>query len=344
MTTAPRHVALLRLSALGDVCQAIPALHALQTAWPHTRFTWIAGRIEAGLLQCVPGVTVATYDKRTGLSGMGRLRRALPRFDLLLHLQTSARSNLLSLISVRAREKVGLGRPAAREGHALVVDRQAPLPPRAHAVDTYLAVVRALGIEPGPARWDLEIPETARAWAATQLPDGPWLAVNPSASPSRRVHREWPLERMAQVMDWAAGAGLRVVLVGGPGARERQRAERLRDLCRSPFLDLTGRTDLPQMLAVLQRTRLLLSVDSGPVHMATTVGTPVVGLYAATDPRQTGPYRDLDRVVSAYPEAVAAEYGRPPEALPWGIRCHDPGAMARIPVAAVTARLQAVLD
>jgi len=86
-----------------------------------------------------------------------------------------------------------------------------------------------------------------------------------------------------------------------------------------------------------------LSVDSGPVHMATAVGTPVVGLYAATDPRQTGPYRDLDKVVNAYPEAVAAEYGRPPEALPWGVRVHDPEAMARISVAQVVARLEASL-
>ncbi len=345
---APRHIAILRLSALGDVCHALPALRAAQATWPEARFTWIVAPLEQALLSGLEGVEAVVYDKRSGLAGMRRLRVELAGryggrpFDLLLHLQTSARSNLLSALALRARLKVGLGAPLTREGHGWVNHRLVAPPPRAHAVDAYLAVVEALGAAKAPPRWELPVDPAARSWAAERLPEGPWLAVNPTASPSRRVQREWPLERFARVLEAAWELGLKPLLLGGPGERERRRAEVLRGACRVPLVDLTGATDIPRLLAVLARARLLLSVDSGPVHLATAVGTPVIGLYGATDPEQTGPYRDRRWVVSAYAEAVAAEYGKPPEALPWGIRCHRADAMARIEVSQVTARLEAV--
>ena len=345
---APRHIAILRLSALGDVCHALPALRAAQATWPEARFTWIVAPVEQALLAGMADVETVVYSKRSGLAGMRRLHAELVRrygghpFDLLLHLQTSARSNLLSALALSARLKVGLGPPLTREGHGWVNHRLVPPPPRAHAVDAYLAVVEALGAAKAPPRWDLPLSATARAWAAERLPEGPWLALNPTASPSRRVWREWPLERLARVAEAAWELGLKPCLVGGPGERERRRAATLRAACRVPLVDLTGATDIPRLLAVLARARLLLSVDSGPVHLATAVGTPVIGLYGATDPHQTGPYRDRHRVVSVYAEAVAAEYGRPPEALPWGTRCHRADVMERIEVAQVTARLEAV--
>ena len=108
LTQAPRSICSLRLSALGDVCNAVPAVRALQRQWPDCRITWIIGKVEHGLLEGLEGVELIPYDKRTGLKGVLALRRQLKqrRFDLLLHMQAALRASLLSL-AVKADIRLG---------------------------------------------------------------------------------------------------------------------------------------------------------------------------------------------------------------------------------------------
>jgi heptosyltransferase I len=142
--------------------------------------------------------------------------------------------------------------------------------------------------------------------------------------------------------------GLKVVLCGGPTRLERLYGAEISaslDMAQrgGALTNLIGQTDLKQLLAVLQRAVAVISPDAGPAHLATAVATPVIGLYACTNPDRARPYLSADYVVNRYPEAVEAKYGKGVDQLPWGVRVRDEGTMARIAVADVTAVLERLL-
>ena len=110
-----------------------------------------------------------------------------------------------------------------------------------------------------------------------------------------------------------------------------------------PVLDLVGRDTLPQLLALLARATVLVTPDSGPAHMATMVDTPVIGLYAATNPARSGPYLSRHWCVNAYDEAALKFRQKPAAVLPWNTKIELPGVMELITVDAVTAKLDELL-
>ena len=135
--------------------------------------------------------------------------------------------------------------------------------------------------------------------------------------------------------------GAQIVLTGGPTETELSYGTAisagLGNLPEGQLSNLIGKTSLKQLYAVLQMADLLICPDSGPAHMATAAGTPVVGLYATSNPLRTGPYLSQDLVVDAYPEAVRREFSKPVSELRWGERVRDPAAMDLISVEAVIA-------
>lgn len=340
---APSSVCLLRLSAIGDTCHVVPLLRALQRAWPQAHFTWIIGRSEARLMSLIPEVEFIIIDKRGRWRSWRALSRSLGdrRFDLLLHLQTSLRASLYST-AVRARVRLGLDRPRARELQWLFTNRRIAPAGHQHQLDVALGFARALGIEPLPLRWDFPVPEAARAWAAEQLAGMQrWLLISPCSS---FAWRNWSAERYAAVATHAVRRhGLGVVLCGAPSTAEREMAAAITRHAQAPLLDLVGQDTLPQLLALLERAAVVLTPDSGPAHMATMVATPVIGLYAATRTARTGPYRSRQWCVDRY-AAAARQFRRcEPDALGWHEDIRDPGVMDLITVADVTERLDAVM-
>ncbi len=339
----PQSLCILRLSAIGDTCHVVPLVRSLQRAWPTTRLTWIIGRTEARLMSLLPDVEFITVDKRAGLGTVPALRRALRgrRFDVLLHLQVSLRASLLST-AIPARVKLGFDRQRAREGQWLFTN--ARIKPRAHehVQDSFLGFLWALGVDPGPLQWDLPLPEESVRYAAELIPDDQrTLVISPCSS---HAARNWSAERYAAVADHAARAWrMRVILCGGPSPLERETAAAIDRLTRAQIINQTGRDTLPQMLALLARASVLLCPDSGPAHMATMVGTPVIGLYAATRTARTGPYRSRQWCVDRY-EAAAQRYRhRSASELPWAEKIEEPGVMDLIEVAEVRERLDSLI-
>lgn len=346
LATPPRDLCLLRLSALGDCTHVVPVVRSLQSAWPQTRITWIIGQSEYQLLGDLAGIEFVVVDKARGRRAYGDLRRALRGrcFDVLLQMQVSLRASLLSL-QVPARQRLGFDRQRARDFQWLFTRYRTAHRPREHVLDSFFGFAEALGVDERILRWDLPVPQAARIWADEHLPpDRPWLAINPCSSARFRNFRNWPPERYAAVADYAADRhGLNVVLTGGPSALEHRYGKAIAAQSRGPVTNLIGRTDLKQLLAVLDRAQVLVSPDSGPAHMANAMGTPVIGLYAGSNPDRTGPYCSRQWVVNKYPEACRATFGQPPEALRWGQRVREPDVMDRITVADVTERLDALL-
>ncbi len=348
--TPPRSICLLRLSALGDTCHVVPLLRTLQRAWPETRFTWVIGKAEARLMDVIEGVEFITVDKRAGPFGSRRaLRESLGgrRFDALLHMQLALRASLLAQI-VRAPIKLGFDRARAREGQWLFTNASIAPRTREHVLDSLFGFADALGVRERVLRWDIPLPSGALEYAARLIPDArPTLVISPCSS---HALRNWSAERYAAIADHAASRhGMRVILAGGPSAIEKEmgaaigRASRFAARDDAAFVNQIGKDTLPQLLALLGRATALLGPDSGPAHMATMVGTPVIGLYAATRVQRSGPYLSQQWCVNRYAEAARRFRNREPEELPWTEKIEEPGVMDLIPIEAVAAKLDELL-
>jgi heptosyltransferase I len=350
MQSIPRSICLLRLSALGDVTHVLPVVNALRTAWPEVAITWVVGKPEHKLLERLQGVEFIVVDKSMGWAGLGILRKRLGgrRFDALLLMQLALRANLLSS-AIRADVRVGYDRARAKEMHGLFVNRRIALATHSekggrehdvlhplhgvHVLDVLASFVEPLGLPRAAPVWNFPISNDARAWAAAQLPDErPTLLISPCSS---HALRNWLPERYAAVADHAVARGHRVALCGGRSALERSTADAILAAMKQPALDLTGKDTLQQLPALLERASVVLSPDSGPVHIANAVGTPVIGLYACTDPHRTGPYSDLRWTVDRYATAAETLLGKPASQLRWGAKIERPGAMGLIETDAV---------
>ena len=329
--TIPASICLLRTSAIGDVTHVVPLVRTLQQAWPEVALTWVIGKLERKLVGDLPGVAFVTFDKAAGWSGMRAVHEALrgQRFDALLQMQVAMRSNLLSL-GIKAKRRIGYDRARARDLHGLVINERIPARRGEHVLDAIGSFCEPLGLQQRQVRWDIPVPDEAYEWAATQLPgDTPTLLVSPTSS---HALRNWRPQRYAAVMDHAATRGWRVALVGGPSPIERDMADAVLAACKHAPLDLTGKDTLKGLMALLGRAQLLLTPDSGPMHMANAVGTKVLGLHAASNPDRSGPYSDRRWCVNKYDEAARKYLGKPASEIPWGSKIEKPGVMDLITI------------
>jgi heptosyltransferase I len=342
-STTPDSVCLLRLSAVGDACHVVPLLRSLQAAWPDTRFTWVIGRVEARLMRLIPGVELIEYDKRTDVASLLALRRQLRgrRFDVLLDLQLSMRASAVSLC-IPAQRRIGFDRARARELQWLVTNEQIAPRRNEHVLDSFLGFADAVGVSTRTQNWMLPLPPEAMARARDLIPDAmPTLVISACSSHPRR---NWLAERYARVADYACERrGMQVLLCGGRSAEERQMADAILAHAHSTPVDLVGKDTLPELLAVLARATALLSPDSGPVHMATLAGIPVIGLYAATRVDRSGPYRSREWCVDAYGEAARRFLHKPASEISWTQKIEKEGVMDLITVDQVTERLDRLL-
>lgn len=333
----PGRICLLRLSALGDVTHVVPLVRTLQEAWPSLRLTWVIGRGEHRLLAGLEGVEFIEYDKAKGLGGMRALRRELrqghvgtDRFDALLQMQVAARANLLSAF-IPARRRIGYDRARSKDGHGLVVNERIPARTGAHVLDAIGSFCEPLGLRQRRVRWDLPVPAESREWARAQWPAShqPTLLISPCSS---HVLRNWRSERHAAVADHAVERGWRVVLCGGRSELERQTADAILAAMKHPALDLVGKDTLKQLPALLERGQLLMTPDSGPMHIANAMGTKVLGLHAASNPARSGPYSDRRYCVDRYDDAARRFRGRPAAELRWGSKIEADGVMDLVTV------------
>lgn len=336
LSSAPT-LCLLRLSALGDVTHVVPLLRTVQQARPQASIAWVIGKGERRLLDGLPGVDFFEYDKKTGLAGMRALgrelrARALPggRFDALLQMQVAARANLLSAF-VPARRRIGYDRSRSKDLHGLFVNERIPDRPGIHVLDAIGSFCEPLGLRQTQVRWDLPVPEDAREWARAQWPRDatPTLLISPCSS--HRL-RNWRSERYAAVADHAAGLGWRVVMCGGRSALERETADAIVAAMRHPVLDLVGKDTLKQLPALLERGQLLMTPDSGPMHIANAMGTKVLGLHAASNPARSGPYSDRRYCADRYDDAARKYLGRGAAEIAWGRKIEHDGVMDLVTV------------
>ncbi|WP_085300504.1 glycosyltransferase family 9 protein [Cognaticolwellia mytili] len=341
--SVPKNLCLLRLSAIGDVCHAVAMVQNIQRQWPESKITWVIGKIEASLLQGMEGVEFVIFDKRAGLQGYRDLRAKLKgrKFDVLLHMQVALRASLASLC-IPAKVKIGFDNQRAKEAQWLFTNEKIAAQAEPHVLDGFMGFAEALGVEASAPIWRMPITDEEQLWANEKLNDNnkadkPIAIICPAAS---KAERNWHAEGYSQAAKHLNARGFKVVICGGPTTMEKLLAEAI--ISRSEFstgeneiLNLVGQTSLKQLLAVLKAAHLVIAPDTGPAHMAVTVGTPVVGLYAHSNPKRTGPYLYPQYVVSAYEAAIQLQYGKSVKQLPWGVRAKGKDLMMQISIAQV---------
>lgn len=339
----PHSLCIFRLSALGDVTHALPLVRRIQKFWPHTQITWIIGRFEHRLVGDIAGVEFIVVDKKRGAAAWWDLRKQLKgrRFDVLLQCQLSLRASILGS-AVAAKLRIGFDWARSKELHSLFINRRIAAVSGQHVFDALSSFGDLLGLPADAPHWDIPCSASDREFAVRHLPDDQaTLVISPCSS--HRL-RNWHAEGYAVVADHAQRRhGMRVLLCGGPSAIEREMGDAILAKTKLPILDLIGKDTLKQLLALLQRATVLLTPDSGPMHMANAVGTPVLGLHAATDANRSGPYGAQRWCINRYSQAAERFMHKPASELPWGLRIEFPGVMDLIETDTVIERLDALM-
>jgi ADP-heptose:LPS heptosyltransferase len=343
---APRRILCLRIERIGDLVMTLPALAELRALAPDASIDLVVGSWNAEIAAAIPSVsTVETLDAAwlarhgSGLSPFALVARAAAwrsrTYDLAINFEPDIRSNL-ALAASGAKRTVGF----RSGGGGPLLDVALDYDTRSHTADNAVRLVRAaLGGAAAPADARLQIPEAARAEASRLLaPLGPGLKVGIHVSGGREV-KQWPEARFREVAEHlVADRSAGIVLTGAPGDRAQV------DIVRSALpadrtLDLSG-TGLLTVAAVLQQLDLFVTGDTGPMHVAHAVGTPIVAVLGPSDPARYAPRGLRDVVVRIDLPCSPCNRIRLPPARCTG---HTPDCLAGIGAAQVIAAIDGVL-
>ncbi len=270
------------------------------------------------------------FDKSSGRHAYKDVRARLHgrHFEVALCMHASLRANLLCR-SVPADMRLGFDKARARELQWLFTDRRITAAEKEHAMDAMMSFATALGAQERDLRWDIPIPGAARQFAA-QFASGkqPLVVISPCSSQRQRNYRNWSVENYAQTIDHLRKVhGCSIVLTGGPSGVEQEYGRRLSEAADNGLENRVNKTSLKELAALIDAADLVICPDSGPAHIATAVGTPVIGLYATSNPARTGPYVSRDLTVDRYPDAALKFLGKAPVELRWGQRVRHKSAM-----------------
>jgi heptosyltransferase-1 len=300
----PKRIAIVKPSALGDIAHSLPVLSALRQRFLDTHISWIVNRGYAPILEQHPDLNeIVAFDRASMRKGwiqggwaFARFLKHLrsQQFDMVIDLQGLLRTGLMTR-ATGAPVRIGLA--SAREGsrfcYTHCVDDQTGV---RHAVERYWRVIEALGDAPLVKTFHVPVQAEARTWARELLRQypRPWLAVGVG---SRWLTKRWPPEHFAALIRRAQEhSGGAAIFVGTP--EETSLAEQAAALVAGPTCQLTGKTTLPQLVAVLNEADAMIANDTGPLHLAVALGRPVVAPYTCTLIEKTGPYGQDNRAVA----------------------------------------------
>lgn len=285
-------VCIVLLTGLGDVVNGLPLVNALKDHDPSLHITWVVEPMASAVLRPHPSVDeVVVYRKKLGARGVWELAKEMAgrRFDLTLNLNHYFKSIWPTVLS-RAPHRVSFDRDRSFDGIWLTANHRLPRLPRKHTVEMYLEFADFLGVPVPAVEWRLQVTDDERRAQAEFFAahDRPVVTLVPASALAKK---DWVAERWARVADALEhDFGFRVVLAGGPGERETRIArEIVAGTSASPLWAMGD--PIRRMMWMLEGSALVIAPDTGPLHMARALDTPVIGLYGHTSPWRAGPYR-----------------------------------------------------
>jgi len=312
MASDPRRILIIKPSSLGDVVHALPVLPLLRRRYPKAHIAWLVAPYCAGLIEGRGDLDrVILFDRRylgkawfnpAAMASLWRLDQDLRRghFDLVLDLQGLFRSGWLAW-RTGARMRVGFAN--GREMAPLFYTHKVRIETdQIHAVDRYLRLAAAVGCESRPVEFSFPSSEEDRQSVRRLLGEsGPYAVLLPGANWETK---RWPAERFAElVRPLSARFGLRSIVAGGEDVKELARQI-------DGALDLSGKTNLRELVCLLKDAEVVVGNDSGPAHIAAGLGRPLVALFGPTDPVRTGPYGRPECVVQCHESCLGCRRRR----------------------------------
>jgi heptosyltransferase I len=333
MAEVPRRVCIVMMSAVGDAVHVLPVINALKRANPGTHITWVLQPGPASLVRGHPSVDdIILFDRALGWGAFASVRRALAskEFDLVINLQVYFKAGIVTAMA-NAPVKMGFDRARARDLNWLFTNRKIPARPVQHVQDQYLEFIDALGVSAEPIAWNLGPFPEEKAWRDTFAAslDRPAAAIVVATS---KPEKDWVPARWAEVCDQLYHTyGLQPILVGGRSERELA-AERiiLERATHKPISKLGS--GLRPLVSIFDASALVLTPDTGPLHMAVALDKPVISLLGYTNPKRTGPYRKFH-------DLIIDRYGDLGEDYPPSMENH-PGRMENITVSDVLEKVE----
>ena len=344
MNNPPGSICILRLSAIGDVTHMVPVVRTIQKFWPNTKLTWVIGKNEANLVADFPNIEFILFDKSRTLASYRSITKQMKnkQYDVLLCAQVSLRANFISKL-IPAKLKLGYDKARAKDLHTRFIDTSIPSTPEQHVLDSFFSFIEYLGLQERELSWEYEVPaeahEFANKYIDTQRPN---VIISPCSSHPKR---NWSSERYAAVADYVTQSlKTHVILCGGPSEIEKKMGVDIEQTMKTHATNLIGKDNLKKFLALLMRADVIITPDSGPAHMATGCNTPVLGLYAASNSKRSGPYLSLNNCVDRYNQAAQKYKNKPAHELKWGTKLEYEGVMDLISIEDVINQLESILN
>ncbi len=299
-----RRVCIVMMSAVGDAVHVLPVLTALKRHTPDVHITWVLQPGPATLVRGHWAVDeILLFDRASGWGAFRDIRRELAarEFDLVINLQVYFKAGIVTRFT-RSPVKLGFDRARARDFNWLFTTHRIPPHEPQHVQDQYFEFLTAINVPHEPVVWDLGPWADERSWQREFFAqaDRPSAAIVVATS---KPQKDWLPERWAQVVDalWS-DFGLETVLVGGRSPRELHAEQVILEQAHHRPRSALG-SGLRKLVSILDGSALVLSPDTGPLHMSVALDRPVVSLLGYTNPKRTGPYRNFhDLIVDAYGE------------------------------------------
>ena len=304
MSTPPagRRICIVMMSAVGDAVHVLPVINALKRHDPATHISWILQPGPATLVRGHRSVDeIILFDRSRGVRAFLDVQRELirRRFDLVIDLQVYLKAGLITAMT-RSPVKLGFDRVRARDFNWLFTSERIPASGQRHVQDQYFEFLEYLGVPYEPVTWDIGPWENERAaqrefFSKLDRPAAPIVVA------TSKPEKDWIPERWAEVCDaLVSDFGLQPVLVGGQSPRELAAAEVITRRASRPPLSALG-SGLRNLVGMFDGAAVVLSPDTGPLHISVALNRPVVSLLGYTNPKRSGPYRRFhDLMIDAY--------------------------------------------
>ena len=347
MRRSNSNILLIKLSAIGDVIHSLPFLEVLKAAFPSSRIDWVVEEDAAGIIQGHPDIEtlivfprkswIKRFAKKDEYRSIGKevanflkeLKKK--KYDIVIDLQGLLKSGILTFIA-RGKRKIGLN--GGREASFIFINERVAIPdPEIHALERYLYIARHLGATKSDWNGRIHIATADKRYVDNLLKgldNKPLIAVNPMAKWETKL---WDLDRFACLADRIIEE-LEAVVVFTGSKSDAKAIEIILSKMHTNAFNLAGKSTLKELACLYEKCAVVLSTDTGPMHIAAAMTTPVViALFGPTSPRKTGPYGPKHRVVRAGVECSPC----------FKKKCNDMSCMKKITVDMVFDTVKEVL-
>ena len=326
-------ICILRLSSIGDITHILPIISTLQKKYYNCDITWIIGKAEYQLVKELDDINFIVIDKNKtidSLLGMHIFSKKM-KFDIVFHMQKSLRSKLAGKI-IKGKINITFND----------IDTQ-----KSHVVEHFFSFLDKVNISSRVLDWKTDKILAKNRQYLDEInfnKSSSFVAINPFTSNRVNNYREWDYNNYSIIADYLKNEhSINTVFLGKTSVNKKLQLEQnIKN--KSNIINMINKTTLGQMLTILNICKFYIGPDSGSLHMANMLKVPVIGLYATSNPKRTGPYKNLNYTVDKYEEALKKFSNKTISSAKWGERVREKNAMKLITLDDVKSMIKKVLS